>query len=450
MSASPAPAPSPTTARSSRLPRKWIWIPLLVLIVAGAAVLFGGVPWCQSKASQAMRLGRFETAQRWLDRAGWLGLRDGRTELLRARLDRKRGRFEAMQDHLRKAAGLGYPRSLVAAEQLLAELQGGGLPSVDPRVANLFVRAEIEGDTLSEAYVLGCLRKYEFPPALTLLDSWETDFPKDPRPHFLRGRILEHSSAELQAKEEYRRASVKAGGVFAPAEYSLARIALDSGDPETALLHSRRCAEGLDVPAAARLGEAAALRHLERFSEAERVLVSIESQDRETLAQQLVELGQTAESAAVAYEAERGRVAAGLERNDEADRWLKTALDRNPHDWKLRYVYARTLSRLGRTAEAKEEFERVEETEKAVASCDQYLERIRKNPADVEARYELGRIFAQYISERQAEAWLSGALQYDPQHAGAQALLKSLRTPKAEPHEGVPADSAAHSGATDR
>lgn len=434
MSASPVPTPppSPATAQSSRPRRKRIWIALLVLVALGVTAVFAGVPWCQSRAQQAMRLGRFDTAERWLSRAGWLGPRDSRTELLRARLDRKRGQFEAMHKHLRDAAALGYPPSLVAAEQLLAELQSGGLPSVDPRVANLFVRAELEGDTLAEAYVLGCLRKYEFPPALTLLDSWETDFPKDPRPNFLRGRILEHTSAESQAKEEYRRASVKAGGVFAPAEYSLARIAFDGGDAETALVHSRRCAEGLDVPAAARLGEAAALRHLERFAEADQILAPLESQDRDALAQQLVQLGQTAEAAAVAYEAERGRVAAGLERNEEAERWLKTALDGNPHDWKLRYVYARTLSRLGRTAEAKADFERVEETEKAVADCDHYLERIRKNPADVEARYELGRIFAQYISERQAEAWLTGVLQYNPQHAGAQALLKSLRAPNAK------------------
>lgn len=450
MSVSPAPKPSPTSARSSRLTRKRIWIALLVLVAAGATAVLGGVPWCQSNASQAMRLARFDTAQRWLDRTGWLGPRSGRTELLRARLDRKRGRFDAMHAHLRSAAAQGYPPSLVAAEQLLAELQSGLLQTVDPRVANLFVRAEIEGDELSEAYVLGCLRKYEFGPALTLLESWETDFPQDPRPNFLRGRIQEHTRLETQAKEEYRQASVKAGGIFAPAEFSLARIAIDGGDGETALAHSRRCGEALDVPAAARIGEVTALRHLERFREAWEILLAIEPLDRPAIVRQLIDLGQVAESAEVAYEGERGRVAAALEQYEEAERWLKTSLDRNPHDWKLRYVYARTLSRLGRTAEAKAEFDRVEEAEKAVADCDQYLERIRKNAADVEARYELGRIFARYISERQAEAWLGGALQYDPQHAGAQALLKSLRTPKSTSPEGKPADSTANSGATDR
>jgi len=402
---------------------------LVVAAVAGMVVLVAtqGVPWCQSRAVGAMRVSRLGAAETWLSRAELLGPKNARTHLLQARLDRKRGLFPQMLTRLREAAAQGCPRSLVAAEQLLAELQSGGLRPVDPRVADLFVKGEVDADEASEAYVLGCLRNYEFEPAMTLLSSWEADYPKDPRPNFLRGRILEYQRWEQKARNDYAAASRKAGGVYAPAEYALARLALEDQDDQGALEFFRRCKTGLDVPAAAKLGEAAALRRLGRPAEAETLLSGKDFHDRANLAQQLVELGDPVERATAAYEAEQGRVAAALEKFADAETWLARALERNPQDWKLRNVYATVLSREAKAEQAAAEFEKVAAAEKAVASCDELLERLKKNPADVEARYELGRIFREHISERQGEAWLRSVLQYDPNHAAAKRELELPR-----------------------
>ncbi len=101
----------------------------------------------------------------------------------------------------------------------------------------------------------------------------------------------------------------------------------------------------------------------------------------------------------MAYESERGRVASGLERNSRRTAGKQRS---GLADWKLPvHVYAGPVA-AGPDRGGQGGVERVEETEKAVASCDPYLERIRRNPADVEAGYELGRIFAGYISRRQA------------------------------------------------
>lgn len=382
-----------------------------------------GVPWCQTRAVAAMQVSRLGTADNWLARAERLSPKNARTALLRARLDRKRGQFDKMAEHLQFAAAQGTSKSLVAGEQLLAELQSGALPAVDPRVANLFVKGELEGDEISEAYVLGCLRNYDFEPAFALLASWEADFPNDPRPNFLRGRIIEHQRWEKKASDEYIAASRKAGGVYAPAEYNLARIASENQDDQGALEYYRRCRTGLDVPAAALLGEAAALRRLKQADAAEKILLGTDFDDRSQLAQQLIELGEPIERATAAYEAERGSVAEALEKYADAETWLKAALEQNPLDWKLRNRYATVLSRLGKRMEAAAEFEKVAAAEKAVSSCDALIERLKKNPADVEARYELGLIFLEHISKRQGITWLRSVLQYDPHHVGARRAL---------------------------
>ncbi len=127
------------------------------------------------------------------------------------------------------------------------------------------------------------------------LDSWETDFPQDPRPHFLEGGSSSiRAAVEPRAKRSTggprsRRAGLRPRGVLPCSE-----IAFDSGDAETAAapLPPLRWG-GSDVPAAARLGKRPRLRHLERFSKRSRSSSPIESQDREATAQQLVELGQT-------------------------------------------------------------------------------------------------------------------------------------------------------------
>ena len=419
----PVPATSGAPVRRGR--KRWI-AAVALLAAAVLLVVTQGAAWCQARAVAAMGVSRLGTADLWLSRAELLSAKNARTALLRARLDRKRGLFPEMMVHLREAAKEGTPKSLVAAEQLLAELQSGGLRPVDPRVANLFVKGEVDADEVSEAYVLGCLRNYEFEPALTLLTSWEADYPKDPRPNFLRGRILEHQRWEEKARNDYAAASQKSGGVYAPAEYALARVALEDQDDQGALEFFRRCRKGLDLPAAALLGEAAALRRLGRPAEAEAILSGKDFQDRANLSQQLVELGDPLERATAAYEAERGRVAAALEQFADAEKWLAAALEKNPRDWKVRNVYATILGRAGKPQEAAAEFERVAAAEKAVASCDGLLERLKKNPADVEARYELGRIFREHISEGQGAAWFRSVLQYDPNHAAAKRELELL------------------------
>lgn len=373
-----------------------------------------------------MRVSRLARAETWLARAEAIGPKNPRTALLRARLDRKRGLFPSMEEHLRRAATLGCRKPIVASERLLAELQSGLLRPVDPRVSNLFMKGEVDTDEASDAYALGCLRNYEFAPAQMVLVSWEADYPQDPRPNFYRGRILEHANSFGKAADEYRAASKKAGGAHAPSEYSLARVAIENHDDDEAIRCFERCQKGLDDPAPALLGEAAALRRVGRTAEAEAILLSKAFDDRSRLASQLIELGEPFERARAAYEAERGLVALAGERYAEAETWLVKALAEDPQDWKLRNQYATALGRLGKSTEAAEQFRQVAATEKAVARCDQLLSQLKKNPADADARYEIGMIYFEHISRRQGEAWLRTVLQYDPAHAGALKALGRL------------------------
>src|SRR5262249_12866299 len=89
----------------------------------------------------------------------------------------------------------------------------------------------------------------------------------------------------------------------------------------------------------------------------------------------------------------------------------------------LRYALSTALRRCGRSEEAEQEFHRVEETKAALAQADRQFDIVRSDPQSVSARFEIGRIFLEHLSENQGLVWLNSVLTLDPDHLPAHRLL---------------------------
>lgn len=111
--------------------------------------------------------------------------------------------------------------------------------------------------------------------------------------------------------------------------------------------------------------------------------------------------------------------------NDEqAVKWYEKALQANRFDFRTRYKYSLALKKVGRKEDAQKESDLFLKTQNALAKCEPLITRIKKNPADVEARYEIGKLELEYVSEYQGLAWLKSVFEYDPQHSPTQKLLE--------------------------
>ncbi|MBA3312312.1 MAG: hypothetical protein H0T47_03325 [Planctomycetaceae bacterium] len=70
------------------------------------------------------------------------------------------------------------------------------------------------------------------------------------------------------------------------------------------------------------------------------------------------------------------------------------------------------------------------------------MDRLRTNPADVEARYLMGTVFLKHVSEPQGLIWLGSALAYEPDHGPTHHALAEYYAGKADEPAGF-ADMAA-------
>jgi Flp pilus assembly protein TadD len=336
-------------------------------------------------------------------------------------LDRKLGRLNETAQHLRLATERGYDPAAIEREAWYADAQAGALALLESHLAELLITGD-DAPEICEAFVHGCLLTYRLDDALRILKLWQADYPADPQPHYLRGRILEHRVDLEQAAVEYREA-LRLAPRHAPAAFNLGRVLLTQQHPAEALIQYQHCARDLYDPQPGLIGMARCLRLLGRFDEArQRLQQALESpRARLDVAYRLV--GEPLEKAQAEAIAELGEVELAEEHYAEAEQHLRAGLAVNPHNWRVRYSLATTLRQQGKRDAAGEELRQVEETKQALAECDLLMDRLRRNPADVEARLHVGKVFLKYVSENQGLIWLQSVLTYNATHRETHRIL---------------------------
>jgi tetratricopeptide (TPR) repeat protein len=335
----------------------------------------------------------------------WFGP-DGESEFLWARLDRKRGNWTGVRDHLLRARDLKHPVNVLEREQWLTLAQSGQIRDAEPHLPRLLTDPRNDGAEICEAFVNGYFINRRMVDAARLLDAWIADFPKDAEPLLIRGKIRAEQQFLKEAESDLRAAHTL--------DPNSRDIALELADVlvlerkiESALEIYRTLATADPSKVRARLGVVKCLRLLNRLDEAlaaAKEILDRDASDREALV-------------------ERGLAELELSRYQDATETLLRALKINPRSLVVRQALARAYRATGELSRAQEHAEYVAEAQAALAKADQLAERAADRPNDADLRYEIGMIYLKYAVPERGVQWLKSALNCDPNHQAARRAL---------------------------
>ena len=342
----------------------------------------------------------------WLDRNDrWFGA-DGDTCFLRARANRKKGDWSALVANLKRARELGCPRARIEREQWLGMAQSGQLRDAEPQLSRLLADPQDDGAEICEAFVNGYFLNHRLNEAARLLTAWIADFPKDPEPLYIRGKIRLESQFLSDAEQDFRRA-LAIDRAYWPAACELADTLVLERQFDGALEIYRRAAT---IPAhrvRAQIGETKCLRLLECRREA-RASVRRLLDDVPDAREGLLELG--------LLELDEGEYAA-------ARVPLEAALALNPRALVVRQALSRALRGIGDVEGAQEHAAYIEAAQAALQRADQLSDRVARDPRNADLRCEIGMIYLKYAVPERGLNWLKSALDCAPGHRAARQAL---------------------------
>lgn len=398
-----------------------LFLLFVVLLVAGLGVWWSGqlAETPRAWGRTALVENRIEDARSCLLWAERLGAKDYRNALLAARIARETEDVEELKRQLELAIVLGAPQVEVERERVLALAQAGELDIVEKQLFDWLVSEEGEPAEISAALANGLAAVGRFDEAVTVISAWRNDFPDDPRCDYRLGRIFEHQERYDDAEARYREALVKFPQYY-PAAFSLGRVLLNQRRVDEAVEMFRYCL-GMPEPSAAKIEMAVALKSLGRGDEARELLQEVLELSPEDQRHSYASIDEQPEGFRAA--AEYGRLESDAGNFETALPWLKRALDVNPLDLTVRYSLGVTLRGLGKLDEAEKEFEHVRLAREAMGVANALNERIKRDPKDLEARFELGKLVLENESERVGLYWIRSIFAHDASYAPAHRLL---------------------------
>ena len=405
-----------------------------------------GADYCRAQAATEAEVLNYVTADRWLQRAEWFDADDPEIALERSRIARRRGQVTRTADLITEAIKRGADPATLERETWLVMAEEGNYEPLAKRLSELL----IAGDDLPlvfEAWIRGMLQGYQLDKASEMIDVWKDNFPDAPRPHIYEARIAEHNG-EFDRSEQALRSAIQRREDHAWAWYELGQLLDTRLRYDESLAAFERAGELLEEPEPALVGQAGALRQLDRLDEARERLAAALARPEDRLAEVYRQLGDDADDARAEAFAEAGRIEMAAEKPTEAVGYFEQALELKPYNRRARYSYAEALRQLGRRDEAAEQSKRVAAVTQALAACDKLVADLKTEPNNVEARVAVGKMLLEYIDPDQGVYWLGTALELDPANIEAHRTLRdhyvSVGKPqRARPHERfVPKDDA--------
>ncbi len=370
-------------------------------------------------ARRSMTELNYAKAQIWLERASRFNRDNAQSEMIAARIARHQGMLDEMTEHLSRASRLGVDELDVKMEEAMALAQTGKLDRVESDLFQWLSNGLGEADEISDAYANGLAANSRFDNANEILDAWRRDFPNDPRPDYRLGRIKEHFQAWDEAISAYL-ASLQRRSDYYPSRYRLGRVYFVIRKIDESKKAFENCL-AMPLPEAAKIQLALCYRSLGEGENARKILQEVLQQDYETIIrsyQSVEEAPEHFESAATLgdLESEAGNY-------QEAYKWLKLAVDKNPRDLTARYSLALTLRRLGQIEQSDSIIAEVQKARTALERANPLRDRIAAKPDDLEARMELGKLLLENESMRMGRFWLQSIFKFDPNYREAHRAL---------------------------
>ncbi len=404
--------------KASRTKTLWLLIGLLLLL-AIAAFFNSPVLLLNFLARQSLSNLDYPAAEHWIKRTSYLTQGNAESEMIAARIARHEGRLDQMADHLSKASRLGADRQAIQIEEAMALAQNGKLDEVEADLFRWLSNGIGDADEISDAYANGLAANSRFDNANEILDAWQRDFPKDPRPEYRLGRLNEHLQLWEQAAEAYLN-SLKKKNDYYPSRFRLGRAYFTVRKIEEAKKSFEECLK-MRFPEAAKIQLAFCYRALGESDQARDILYDVLQQSYETILRSYHAVEESPEHFEAA--STLGDIESESGNYQEAYKWLKLAVEKNPRDLTARYSLALTMRRLGQTEQAEKDLAEIEKAKKALERANSLRVRIEAKPDDLEARLELGKLLIENESMRMGRFWLQSIFKFDPNHREAHRAL---------------------------
>jgi tetratricopeptide (TPR) repeat protein len=387
---------------------------MLVLGVIGLAGLAVGLHyWPEThlrKARAALERRDYDSARTLLER--YLSSRpdSGEAHLLLAQLDRRAGKYDGADSHLKAARRLGFPADAVELERGLLEVQNGVYNSeLDALMSKHLARQDANQYMILEALSQGLTKTYRLREALACLDQMLVLQPDSAYALRRRAWIYEQGERHDLALADYRHA-LEIDPDDSVARLGLAQILLGVRK------ENREAAEHFDRLWAIRkdstvlLGLAQSLRRVGKTDEARKLLddwLAAHPSDAQALT-------------------ERGQMALEEQASDLALDLLQRAVKIAPTLPDANYALSLCMTRLGRTAEAKECLARMEqgkqEGKQVKEELGQLVRQLQATPDDADLRCRIAQIFLKG-GEEEGLRWLLVNVQNHPGHRPSHRAL---------------------------
>jgi len=398
--------------------RVW-WLLVLLLALLNGLVLFRKsiAHYFGQLALRGSAAEPRETTERWLWVSETLNPMESSIPLVLARFARREGDFDAARQQLARAKALEADAAAMDLEQWLIQAQGGQMNLAEAQLPTLLESAGGDVAVVCEAYALGYMRQRAFGPALTLLEGWAGDYPKDPRPQAWIGSIY----AELQdnaAAEKGFRAALGIDPDYPLANFGLGQLLADLKRTDEAIPYLRKALTSDEFGPRAAVALTTSLRSQSQLETAEAVITSaLERFPQEPLvvvefALSLIEQGNYAEAA----------------------KTLQPFIDKETRRREIHHAYATALRGLGEGDRATKHFEYAARAHAEVAAANRKIEAASQNPGDAAIRLEIGSAHLLYGNAEDGLLWLQNALQIDPDLKEAHRLLADYYRTKFDEH----------------
>jgi predicted Zn-dependent protease len=359
------------------------------------------------QAKQAMEENRLDEARGRFTEYCQDWPRDPHGHFFAARTARRLREFAEADTHLRRCSDLGFDADRLQLEHAMMQAQRDTPDAVE---GFLIAKVNEEHDDTAlilEAMIQGYLKTYQLPKALHCLDLWRQRDAESLQALFWEGRIAEKLANPRAALIAFEK--VVAGEPDnREARLHLADLLVGvDKDYGRALQHYEQLRGADPDNLQIGLGVAACYIGLSRLEEAQILL------DR-------IRVGHPDDARVLS---ECGQLALHTGKPREAEEFLGRALALEPSEPDAVYAYSQALHQLGRTAEAKKYEEKHAAIRADLNRLDELGRLAAADPRDPQLRYEMGVIFLRNGREKDGIAWLTTALQVDPDHAASHQAL---------------------------
>ncbi len=399
--------------RRTRLWRLLLLVSVFVVLAVWLATQMDEI--CLQRGRANLRSRNHDRALVWLEWAQWCAPDRAEVAFYLARANRRLQRFDAVRQYLSKADVLGYDIGQLEREQWLALAQTSQFSEMDDHWSELFLDAADDGPELSNAYVTWCLSRLNLQDGLRVISAWEADFPADPQPHFMRGRVNEVMLRWAEAVEEYQ-VALALDDTRNDVRFRLGNALMHLLKNDAAVRELRACLAVDPLHADATVALSKCLFKLDDESASRQLLQEL-VQRHPTHVPALHALGDL-ELTASNYQA--------------AENALSRAVAIKPEDQTIRYALTKALQRLGRKEEAREHLQFVQEATKPLLRLANLTADLVEDPNNIELRSEIAQITWKYKSHEEGAQWFHSLLDLAPGHAATHLALAEHYTLKGD------------------